>query len=78
MFDLFYRGKIAAQSGEKGTGIGLGHRARLCGNAAGREGLASAGAHFRVILPMSKFCLKPDGIERAAPLSPRRQPRPRR
>jgi two-component system sensor histidine kinase GlrK len=52
VFDPFYRGKMAAQSGEKGTGLGLAivrDYVEMHGGTV--KALASAGAHFRVILP---------------------------
>ena len=52
VFDPFYRGKIAAQSGEKGTGLGLAIvRDYVEMHGGSVKALASAGAHFRVILP---------------------------
>lgn len=52
VFDPFFRGKAAAQSGEKGTGLGLAivrDYVEMHGGTV--KALASAGAHFRVILP---------------------------
>ncbi len=52
IFDPFFRGKIAAQSGEKGTGLGLAivrDYVDLHGGTV--QFLASVGAHARVILP---------------------------
>ncbi|MBL8521779.1 MAG: HAMP domain-containing histidine kinase [Betaproteobacteria bacterium] len=52
VFDPFYRGKAAAQSGEKGTGLGLAIvRDYVEMHGGSVKALASAGAHFRVILP---------------------------
>ncbi len=52
VFDPFYRGRVAAQSGEKGSGLGLAivrDYVEMHGGTV--KFLASAGAHVRVILP---------------------------
>jgi two-component system sensor histidine kinase GlrK len=52
VFEPFYRGKAAAQSGEKGSGLGLAivrDYVELHGGTV--KAMAAAGAHFRVILP---------------------------
>jgi two-component system sensor histidine kinase GlrK len=52
VFDAFYRGRNATQTGEKGTGLGLAIvRDYVEMHGGSVKAMASAGAHFRVILP---------------------------
>jgi two-component system, NtrC family, sensor histidine kinase GlrK len=52
IFDPFYRGKNATQSGTKGTGLGLAIvRDYVEMHQGSVKALAAAGAHFRVVLP---------------------------
>jgi two-component system, NtrC family, sensor histidine kinase GlrK len=52
VFDPFYRGKVAAQTGEKGTGLGLAIvRDYVEMHGGSVSALSASGAHFRVVLP---------------------------